>query len=439
MARVAIAGAGLAGISAAAALAQAGHEAALLEARPAPGGRASSIALPGSGEIIDNCQHILLKCCVNLLDLYRRLGVEGLIEFHRKFFYVEPGGRTSVFGAGLLPAPLHFAGSFARLRFLTPAEKLEAARGLAALLGEAGRRKDLDSLPMQAWLEEKRQSRRVVERFWAPVLVSAINEELDRMAASHGFQVFRVAFFGAKDAYQMGVPRVPLGELCSAERLARIPGLEIRLRTRVTGIAFDEGGGVRAFLTESGPVEADAFICALPFPALRALLPEAVPDWDAFRHSPIAGIHLWFDRPITELPHAVLLDSPYQWLFNKREGRQVQLVVSAARFLLEWPRERILREAVEDLKRYFPAAARAELERAHVVREVRATFSAAPGLEAKRPRAETRWPNLFLAGEWTQTGWPSTMEGAVRSGYRAAEAVCRLLGESRRFVLPDIA
>lgn len=438
MARVVIAGAGLAGVSAAAALAQSGHEAVLLEARPRPGGRASSFPLPGSGEIIDNCQHILLKCCVNLLDFYRRIGAESLIEFHRKFFYIEPGGSTSIFGAGPLPAPFHLAGSFASLRFLSAGEKLEAARGLAALLREAKRRRDLDSLTMRDWLEEKRQSRRVIDRFWAPILVSAINEELDRMAASHAFQVFRLAFFGSKDSYEMGVPRVPLGELVSAERLARIPRLELRTGARVGGIVF-AGGSVRALLTDAGPVEGDAFISALPWHALRALLPEAVADWEAFASSPIAAIHLWFDRPVTDLPHAVLLDSPYQWLFNKGGGRHVQLVVSAARFLLDWPRERVVRETVEDLGRYFPAVAEARLERAHVVRETRATFSAAPGLEAKRPPAETRWPNLFLAGDWTRTGWPSTMEGAVRSGYRAAEAVCRLLGEPRSFLLPDIA
>lgn len=438
MGTVAIAGGGVSGIAAAAALASAGCRVVLLESRPFLGGRATSYPAPGNDqERIDNCQHILLKCCVNLLNLYRRLGVSGQIEFHREFHYIEPGGRRSVFRAGLLPAPLHFSGSFASLRFLSAAEKLNVARALLALARDAQGGPGADAITMRAWLERQGQSPRAIARFWAPVLVSAVNEDLDRMAAGHGFQVFRLAFLASKEAYHMGVPRAALGELHSAKALAAL-GVEVRLRSKVTGVRV-EGGAVRAWETEDGPVEAGAFVSALPFDPLRRLLPDLIGDWSAFEHSPIAGIHLWFDRPVTDLPHAVLLDSPFQWLFNKRDGRYVQLVVSAARFLLPWPRERVVAEAVEDLKRYFPETARARLERAHVVKEARATFSARPGLGAKRPRTETRFANLFLAGDWTQTGWPSTMEGAARSGYRAAEAACRLLGEPRSFVLPDIA
>lgn len=436
MATVAIAGGGLSGSAAAAALASAGHRVVLLESRQYLGGRAASYPAPGGAEIIDNCQHILLRCCVNLLDFYRRVGVEDLIDFHHKFHYLEPGGRRSVFRAGVLPAPLHFAESFATLRFLSPGEKLEVVRALAALQRERLRRRDLDRITMQQWLEEKRQSPRTVSRFWAPVLVSAVNEELDRMAATHGFQVFHLAFLAAKDAYQMGVPRVPLGELCSAERLSRLPGVVVRLRTKVTGIRL-EGGRVRAVQTEQGPVEADAFISALPFDPLRRLLPDLLDDWSVFEHSPIAAIHLWFDRPVTTLPHAVLLDSPFQWFFSKQDGRYIQLVVSAARFLANWPREEAASRAREDLSRYLPDAGVARLLRFHVVKEIRATFSARPGLEARRPQPSTRIPNLFLAGDWTQTGWPSTMEGAVRSGYRAAEAACRFFGDPRQFLVPE--
>jgi zeta-carotene desaturase len=436
MPSVAIAGGGIAGISAAAALASAGYRVTVLESRPYLGGRATSYDVPGTeAGAIDNCQHILLKCCVHLLDLYRRLGVEDQIEFHREFYYLEPGGRRSILRAGWLPAPAHFTASFATLQFLSTAEKWEVARALWALRREHGRRTDLDRITMQEWLEEKKQSRRAIGRFWAPVLTSAVNEELDRMAASHGFQVFHLAFLASKDAYQMGVPRIPLGELHSAARLEARTGAQVLLRRKVTGVRAAQGR-LAAWETADGAIEADAFIAALPFEPLRSLLPDLLEDWSVFEYSPITGIHLWFDQPVTELPHAVLLDSPFQWFFAKSGGRYLQLVVSASRFLETWPRREVVARAVEDLHRYLPAVSRARLLRFHVVKEMRATFSARPGLEAKRPRPETRFENLFLAGDWTQTGWPSTMEGAARSGYRAAEAVCRLFGDNRRFLLP---
>ncbi len=161
----------------------------------------------------------------------------------------------------------------------------------------------------------------------------------------------------------------------------------------------------------------------MPFERIAALAPDLDLDLSPFSHSPITGIHLWFDRSITDLPHATLLDRTIQWMFNKHEGRHIQLVVSASRALSPMPREQVIELALRELSEFFPAAASATLERAHVVKEVRATFSACPGLEAKRPPARTRLQNLFLAGDWTQSGWPATMEGAVRSGYLAAEAI----------------
>ena len=159
----------------------------------------------------------------------------------------------------------------------------------------------------------------------------------------------------------------------------------------------------------------------------------------AFSHVPITGIHLWFDRSITDLPHATLLDRTIHWMYNKRDGRYIQLVVSASRSLTLMPRGEVIALGLRELAEFFPKVAEAKLERAHVVKEVRATFSAEPGLEAKRPVAVTNIPNLFLAGDWTRSGWPSTMEGSVRSGYKAAEAVAQADGTHARFLLADLA
>jgi zeta-carotene desaturase len=170
---------------------------------------------------------------------------------------------------------------------------------------------------------------------------------------------------------------------------------------------------------------------------LAAIAPEIAPDLTRFTHSPITGIHLWFDRPITNLPHATLLDRTIQWLFNKADGHHIQLVVSASRSLINLSKQEVIELAIRELKDFFPSVDSASLERSHVVKEVRATFSAAPGLEKLRPRAATAVGNLFLAGDWTRSGWPATMEGAVRSGYLAAEQVTEYFGSPQRFLIPD--
>jgi len=180
---------------------------------------------------------------------------------------------------------------------------------------------------------------------------------------------------------------------------------------------------------------ADRYICALPFERIPALIPDLPVNLEGFEHSPITGIHLWFDRPITDLPHATLLDRTIQWMFNKGEGKAIQLVVSASRSLLEMPRADVIALCLAELAEFFPEARTAKLEKAHVVKEVRATFSAKPGLEARRPIARTAIQNLVLAGDWTRSGWPATMEGAVRSGYLAAEAA----DPTRKYVLADLA
>ena len=425
-------GGGLAGLSAAAALGGAGFHVEVFEARPFLGGRATSFPLSpadDASELIDNCQHVLLRCCVNLLDFYGRLGVKDLISFYREFVFIEPGGRISTLRRGALPAPLHFTESFLRLRFLSTGDKISIARGLLALRRERTRRHDLDRITMLDWLREKRQTPRAIERFWRQVLVSAINEDVDRIAARHGFQVFWLGFLARADSYEMGVPAIPLGELYRAELWRAAGDVSLRLRCLVESI------GPEGILSGGRRHSADYYICALPFERLTALgLPAP-----AFEHSPITGIHLWFDRPVTDLPHATLLDRTIQWMFNKSEGRYLQLVVSASRSLAAMGRAEIISLATAELAEFLPRVRQARLEKAHVIKELRATFSAAPGTEALRPSADTSRPDLFLAGDWTRSGWPATMEGAVRSGYLAAEAVAKASGRPVSFLLPDIA
>jgi zeta-carotene desaturase len=431
MAKVLIAGGGLAGLAAAAALGRDGWEVDLFEARAFLGGRATSYAVPAGGEevaeTIDNCQHVLLRCCINLLDFYQRLGVRERIRFFREFYFIEPGGRISTLKRGRLPAPLHFTEAFLGMHCLSMRDKVGIGKALLAIRRERKRRKDLDKISMLDWLLQKRQTPHAIDRFWRQVLVSAVNEDLDRMAAVHGFQVFWLGFLATADGYEMGVPNVPLGELYTADAWKRMGNVRMHFRAPVERI---DGGG---FVVGGERLTADRYVCALPFDRMEAVGLSA----PKLEHSPITGVHLWFDREVTTLPHATLLDRTMQWMFNKDGGRYLQLVVSASRDLTPLSRKEIIEMAVGDLRLYFPRVREATLVKAHVVKEQRATFAAAPDTESLRPGAESATANLYVAGDWTRTNWPATMEGAVRSGYIAAEAVTKSMGKSTSYLLSD--
>jgi zeta-carotene desaturase len=388
----------------------------LHEARPFLGGRATSFPLAPAepdSERIDNCQHILLRCCTNLLDFYRRCGVLNKIRFFDEYCFVEPGGRVSRLKPGLA-AFFHFGVLGAR-------DKLAVAAGLRAMRRERGRA-DLDAITFGAWLTDHHQTERAIQRFWTPVIVSALNEEPARASAAPAFQVFLEGFLSGNRSYEMGVPAAPLGELYSAA-LERRLGHRVRVHLRSALGPLEPASG-----------QADYYVSAVPFERVAELAPCLDLDLERFEHSPITGIHLWMDREATPLPQAALLDRTIQWMFRKSE-RHYQLVVSASRPLVPLSRQQIIDLAWEEFREFFPAAHQARLERAHVIKEMRATFSAVPGLEAARPGAVTKFHNLFLAGDWTRTGWPATMEGAVRSGYLAAEAVAQAAGRPARFLV----
>lgn len=420
--RVTIAGGGLAGLAAAAALGSLGFRVDLHEARPFLGGRATSFPRSPSeqdSERIDNCQHVLLRCCDNLLDFYRRCGVEEKIRFYDRLNFIRPGGAVDVLARGFLPAPLHMTGSFLRFGALSVGDRWRVGLALAALMRERGRG-DLDTFTMNQWLAGKKMSASAVDRFWRPILVSALNEEPERASALPAFQVFWQGMLASRTSYEMGVPAVPLADLYSAALEAKL-GNDVHVHLRSTLERLDPADG-----------QSDFYISAVPFERVNDLIPTLQLRLEKFEHSPITGIHLWYDRPLTELPHAVLLDRTLQWLFRKSET-YVLAVVSASRSLLDKSKTEIVDMAYGELQEFFPRAAGAKVVRSHVVKEVRATYSAVPGLESQRPATKTIHPNLFLAGDWTDTGWPATMEGAVRSGYRAAEEVARAAGIDAAF------
>lgn len=425
-------------MAAALALASTGHQVDLYEMKPFLGGRASSFPRhqgDASSPLIDNCQHILMRCCHNLLDFYRRLGVADEIDFAKQFYFLEAGGQMSTLQRGLLPAPLHFAESFLGLKFLSFSEKMALGRAMLAVKMQASRT-DLDTMTMAEWLAGQHQPPRVIERFWRQVLVSAVNEELEVMSAAQAFQVMRLGFLDRADAYEMGVPLVPLGDLYTSAAWTGLPNVRFHLRHPVSGIHI-EGDRVARVTADAQSLAADFYISALPFDRLSQLLPQLSVDWPSFAHSPITGVHLWFDRPVTNLPHGTLVDSPIHWFFASDQGRHLKLVVSASRDLISQTREQVRDLSLAEMKKYLPQAKEATLVDFQVIKEVKATIKAVPGLAGKRPGPRTQFDNLMLAGDWTNTGWPSTMEGAARSGYLAADHVNQASGKPQRFFRPD--
>jgi zeta-carotene desaturase len=425
----------------------------LFERRPYVGGRASSYQHPGTEEVIDNCQHVLVGCCTNLMDLYRRSGVAQQIRWYDRISFMEPGGRRSVLSPSLLPAPLHTSLSFLHFEALSFKEKTAIGRALMSFVGGIPVN---DEENFAAWLARNQQPQRAIDRFWRPVLVSALNEEVDKISVKYAAQVFHDSFLASAEAGRMGIPAIPLSDLygkCSEYIAAR--GGEVLLRTNVDGItsAHDQGWRVSS---GDDVYEVDAVVIALSFGGMQRLLPQLPADdvrddlekkLSHFESSPITGIHLWFDREVSTLDHAVLLDSTIQWMFQKSRiqpqrhagGSYLELVVSASRSLVNMQRQEIIDLAMRELVTFFPRVQEAKLEKAAVVKEVHATFSCTPGLDEFRPQAETGWRGIFLAGDWTATGWPATMEGAVRSGYLAAEAATGAAGAGDRFLVPDLA
>jgi zeta-carotene desaturase len=453
---VTVVGGGVAGMSAACALAEAGLRVQLVERRGYLGGRASSYLHPGVGEVIDNCQHVLFGCCTNLIGFYRRIGVADRIRWTSEMTMIEPGGRRSALGPfGLgpfsLPAPLHGLPKLLTAHAFTFADKLALGRAFGALM----RPVPADSTEsLGAWLKRNGQTKGALDRFWRLVIASALNADIDSIALPYAAKVIRELFMNSAEAGSMGMSTVPLSELYTgAQAFLEQRGSSVHFNTNVESAEWDEENAQWTLATRNGTLTSDLLVLALPFEATAQLLPRMPPSEGAdqlarqlerHEHWPICSVHLWFDREITELDHAVLLDREIHWMYNKsrlqpwRKGNYLELVVSASRLFAQLSREQAIAQAIRELAEFFPAVAMAKLEKAALVKEMRATFGVPPGIDAARPTSVSPWPNCFLAGDWTATGWPSTMESAARSGHLAAEAVSMAIGEPRTILNPDL-
>jgi squalene-associated FAD-dependent desaturase len=439
-------------MAAAAALVVRGCEVRLFESRRKLGGRAGSYLDRASGESIDHCQHVAMGCCTNYLDFCGRTGIDGLFTRHRTLHFFSPDGVRSDFRPSRwLPAPLHLLPALLSLRFLSVADKQSIAGAMMRLAGTPAY-DSAQGTTVLAWLEQQRQSPSVIEQFWKPILISALAESLDRASLVAARKVFVDGFMASSQAADIFVPRVPLDELYDryVGRWLCEHGALVERETSVTAVV-EADSRIRGVESEGGTaVDADYVILAVPWSRVASLLSQRVIEQidghsrlTSIKSSPISSVHLWFDRPITNLPHAILVGRLSQWLFARHthEARQenyYQVVISAAHELSGRERQSVVNEVIGDLQAVFPDAHLAALLRWQLITEQNAVFSMQPGIDDLRPLQQTSISNLFLAGDWTRTGWPATMEGAVRSGYLAAQGVLRQLGRPEQLIVPDL-
>ena len=452
--QVVIVGGGLAGLAAAAAVSEAGLVVQLIEGRRQCGGRAASFEDASEGTLVDACQHVAMGCCTNFLDLCQLAGIEQWLRRDRTLWFIGPDGRRAACTpASWLPAPLHLAPLLLGMRHFSLGEKLALAVGMLRLASWKPAADEAVEPTAAAWLAA-RQPERVIELFWQPVIESALGESIDLVGLSAVKKVAVDGFLAHPTAADLWVPTRPLGDLFGDRLVGWLTSRGVRIVTgqQVAAVERDSRGRAVGVRVGDDLIAADAVILAVPWRAAARLVPGLLPPVDnTFAGSPITAVHLWFDQPIIDLPHAVLVGRVSQWVFQEEQTAQAgvladhdqshhcQVVISASRGLCGGDRQLLLETVVGELKEIFPAARQARLLRSRIVTDPTAVLSVRPGVDRVRPPAESAVPNLFLAGDWTATGWPSTMEGAVRSGRLAAMAAARSVGRTAAPLTADLA
>jgi squalene-associated FAD-dependent desaturase len=458
--RVVVIGGGLAGITAAIALREAGAGVTLLEARPRLGGATSSFSRDGL--MVDTGQHVFLRCCTSYQELLTRLGMTGSVALQDRFdVTVLSPGRQARLRRSALPAPLHLSRALLGYSFLSLPERLGVGRAALALRGLDPAQPGLDGQRLGDWLSARGQNENVRRKLWDLFIVSSLNIDGDDANLSLSATVLKTALLEGNSAADIGVPMVPLGDLhgrAAAGLLDRL-GARVRLGAKATAVERGPGGGFRVTVTSGtgadGPdapedadipdgsgvtggevITADGVILAVPAaPAARLAAAAGVAGarWGELGAAPIVNVHVVYDREVTRLRFAAAVNSPVQWVFDKTRtsglpsGQYLAISLSAADNYVDVPVAALRERFLPALAELFPAAASAEVKDFFVTRERRATFRQAPGCGALRPGAATSLPGLLLAGAWTDTGWPDTMEGAVRSGRTAAQELIHAL------------
>jgi hydroxysqualene dehydroxylase len=441
MGEVIIIGGGFAGLAAGVALAGAGRRVRVLERTPHLGGRARSFFHAPTGDVVDNGQHLLMGCYHSTLRFLKEIGTLDRIALQSKLKmqFVEPEGKTTTLECPNLPAPWHVLTGVLRSNAFTWSEKQEIARLGRAIQKRGSGAAELYSLTVEEWLTQLGQSEKLKRGFWDLLSIAALNEDPRRASAATFARVLKFALFTSAQDSCLALPRAGLSECYAdaAKDLIESHGGKVESGRRVEALLVNDGAcrGVRFVSGELS--EADAVLSAIPWNEFVDLVP---PDWLraepyftnilALRPAPIISINLWFDRTITDLEFAGLRGTTIQWIFNRAKvaasgGHCYSLVLSGAHELVVRSKDDLLKMALGDMSKLFPEARSAQVLHSLVIKERFATFSPCVGVDALRPAARSPISGLYLAGDWTATGLPSTIEGAVQSGYTAADLILK--------------
>ena len=428
-------------MAAALACADGGAEVTLLEARPRLGG--ATFSFRRDGIWVDNGQHVFLRCCTAYRGFLRRIGSEGdtFLQPRLSLPVIGPGGRMGRIARSSLPPPLHLAFAMARYPFLTPAERVRAARAALALRRLDPTDPALDGRTFGSFLREQRQSAQAVAALWDLIALPTLNLHAEEASLALAAKVFRTGLLDESDAADVGYASAPLSQVHGAAALRALAaaGATVRTRSAARRVVPSAGRGLEVE-ADGLRVAADAVIAAVPHDRIATLLRAGtvrlpVGDLGA---SPIVNVHVVYDLRVTKLPFAAGLHSPVQWVFDRTSasgldrGQYLAVSISGADTEIGERTDALRLRFLPALAEMFPAAREARVERFFVTREPQATFRQGPGTGALRPGPATAVPGLFVAGAWTATGWPATMEGAVRSGLAAAREALGVRGAQER-------
>ena len=434
--RAVIIGGGFAGLTAGVRLSERGWEALVLERRNHLGGRAYSFIDSKTGDIVDNGQHLFMGCYHHTIDFLKTIGTLDRLKFQERphVDFLDRDGFAS-FDCPPLPAPLHVLAGLLRMKGLGVGDKLRALNLRRAITTNG--RFSPDSLTVDQWLGELGQSERIKTRFWNPMVIATLNQSPDIASARMLQVVLKEAFGGGVKNSSIGISRVGLSDLYTggASDFIKSKGGDVQTGALVQRLII-EGGLVKAVELKDGErIEADCFISAVPPSALVAILPRELKEKEfatlaELDSSPIVSINLWFDRPIIDREFVGLLGTRCQWIFNKdaiitseQRSNHIAVIISAARDYVEWTRNELVEMAVSELHELLPESRSATVLHSAIVKEREATLSHTVESDRLRPSPRTSIPNLILAGDWTNTGLPATIESAVMSGDVAARIV----------------